>query len=156
MGLSKLWSSRPHCSSIRRCCNEAEDGRVRYVGTIVPKGHTSTHLSKAQPEAECTDIPPNLKQNLQQVVFKHHSLSSSSSLEDVEFVRREIAREFSLPDFVMILVRIEHGSIVTTWLLPVTLVATLKDEIQQGKLQFLQQKDVLEMVFPDSKVFSSG
>ena len=110
---------------------------------------------KAQPEAECTDIPPHLKDSLQLVVFKHHSLSSSSStLEDVEFVRQEIAREFSLPDFIMILVRIERGSISTTWLIPRTIVAMLK--VQQGKLRFLRRKEVLEVIFADSEFYSSG
>ena len=137
---------------------ETKQKMEEYVMSVQSfRKDTPVHIFlKAQPEAECASIPPNLRQNLQKVAFKHHSLSSSSSLEDFEFVRQEIAREFSLPDFVMILVGIEPGSIVTTWLLPVTLVAMLKDEIQQGKLPFLQQKDVLEVIFADSKVCSSG
>ena len=113
---------------------------------------------EAQPGGKCPEISPSLKKNLQDIKFKHHSLSSHSSLEDVECIRLKLARELALPDFVVALTRIELGSISLVWTLPASLTAVLKDKLKNESfhLQFIQWAGVVEVTIAGTRIYQSG
>ena len=112
---------------------------------------------EAQPGGKCPEISPILKKNLQDVKFKHHSLSSHSSLEDVECIRLKLACELALPEFAVVLKRIELGCISLVWTLPASLTAVLKGKLENESFQkFIQWADIVEIAFAGTKIYPSG
>ena len=119
--------------------------------------HTSLDVFlKAQPEERCPEISSSLKEQLQEVKFKHRRLSLSSSLDEVESIRRDLAREFCLPDFIVILARIQPGSISITWILPISLTTILKTRIENHSFRFIQRNDVVEVSIAGTTVYLLG
>ena len=61
---------------------------------------------------------PERSPNQCQIAFKHSKLRPDSSLQEVEQFRQEVAREFSLPEFVLSLHEVRPGSVWTFWVIP--------------------------------------
>ena len=107
----------------------------------------------AQPGGKCPDIPTSLRNNLTKVMFKHGDLITESTLDEIEQYRQKLACEYSLPDFVMILVEIREGSVVTVWLMPQTVAAILKDRIPKST-KFLYEHHILLFKIEDITIYS--
>ena len=118
---------------------------------------TSLHVFlEAQPEGKCPEISPSLEKTLQEVRFHYRNLSRKSSLEEVNCIRLKLARELTLPDFVVELTRIEFGSVFIVWALPTSLAVVLKDKIENESFQFIQWADVVEVAIAGTRIYPSG
>ena len=112
---------------------------------------------KASPATrKCPVIPTNIRESLKRITFKHGQLDTTTTLEDIESYRQDLAQEYAFPDFIIILADIEKGCIATTWLVPPSLAAKLADEIKRGNVSFLEQHNILELKIQDSTVYHSG
>ena len=60
-----------------------------------------------------------------------HSISSQSTLEDIEEIRHEFCRHYYLHEFAFHLVRIGNCSVVITWLVPHSVAKLVKAEMTQ-------------------------
>ena len=60
-----------------------------------------------------------------------HSISSQSTLEDIEEIRHEFCRHYYLHEFAFHLVRIGNCSVVITWLVPHSVAKLVKAELTQ-------------------------
>ena len=58
-----------------------------------------------------------------------HSISSQSTLEDIEEIRHDFCTHYYLLEFVFHLVRIEKGSVIITWLVPHSAAKLVKTEL---------------------------
>ena len=120
------------------------------------KSTTLRVFLEAQPERTCPEISPDLKKGLQEVKIQYQSLSSDSSLEEVECIRLKLARELALPDFAVELKRIIIGSISIVWALPSSLTAILKEKVEKESFQFIQWADVVEVAIAGTNIYPSG
>ena len=108
---------------------------------------------EAQPKGERLEIPSDLERDLKKVMFEHRDLTPTSTLEKVEIYRQDLARLYSLPDFVFILAKIEPGSVTTVWLVAPSIANTLK----HGRMTtFLQQHSIHEMKIDGTTIYRSG
>ena len=134
--------------------------RMEMYTTSVESFQKQTTLEefwRAQPAArECPKIPIELRESLKWITFKHGNLDSTTSLAEIEKHRKNLARRYSFPDFIIILADIEKGCITTTWLIPPSLAAKLADEINEGNVSFLEQHNILELTIQESTVYRSG
>ena len=106
---------------------------------------------------KCPEIPTNFRESLKPITFKHGNLDpTATTLNDIERYRQDLAREYSFPDFIIILADIEKGCVATTWLVPPSLAAKLADEIKRGNVSFLEQHSILDLIIQDSTVYHSG
>ena len=120
------------------------------------KNTTLRVFLEAQPERMCPVISPILKKGLQEVKIQYRSLSSDSSLEEVECIRLKLARELALPDFAVELKRIIIGSISIVWALPSSLTVILKEKVEKGSFLFIQWADVVEVAIAGTNIYPSG
>ena len=113
---------------------------------------------KASPATrKCPKIPTELRESLTQIIFKHGNLDpTTTTLNDIEIHRQDLAQEYSFPDFTIILAHIEKGCVATIWLVPPSLAAKLADEIQRGNVTFLEQHNILELKIQESTVYCPG
>ena len=113
---------------------------------------------KASPATrKCPKIPTELRESLTQISFKHGNLDpTTTTLNDIERYRQDLAQEYSFPDFTIILAHIEKGCIVTIWLVPPSLATKLADELKRGNVSFLEQHNILELKMQESTVYRSG
>ena len=109
---------------------------------------------EASPDEDCPDVPSNLSKALLKVTFKHGDLKPTTTLEEIEQFRQNLTHKFTLPEFVMILAHIEEGCVVTTWFVPPSVAAILRDEEQIA--EFLKQHHIQEMTVEDSNIHYSG
>ena len=105
---------------------------------------------------KCPEIPTSFRESLKPITFKHGKLDTSTTLNDIERYRQDLAQEYCFPDFTIILADIEKGCVATTWLVPPSLAAKLEDETKRGNVSFLEQHDILELKIQDSTVYRSG
>ena len=118
---------------------------------------TSLHaFLSAQPKRRYLRVPADLKCHLKEVMFKHKNLTIDSSLSEVESYRQQLACEYSLPDFVVILEQIEPGSLSTVWLVPASVAATMKECVQRKRFNFLQEHKIIQMEIDGKTVYPSG
>ena len=103
----------------------------------------------------CPTLPPDLKQKLRKVIFKHGNLSDATSLAVIENFRQEFCREFSLPDLIVFLADIKKGSVTTVWFVPPAVTTILSNEMLRGNFQFLQQHCILELMI-EKTIYNSG
>ena len=113
---------------------------------------------KASPAGgKCPEVPSKLRESLKQITFKHGNLNpNTTTLNDIESYRQDLAQEYSLPDFTIILEDIEKGCVVTIWLVPPSLATTLADEIKRGNFSFLEQNNILELKIQETTVYHTG
>ena len=113
---------------------------------------------KASPAMrKCPEIPTELRESLTQIIFKHGNLDpTTTTLNDIEQHRKDLAQEYSFPDFTIILADIKKGSIATIWLVPLSLAARLVDKTRKGNASFLEQHNILELKIQESTVYRSG
>ena len=102
------------------------------------------------------EIPTELRESLKQISFKHNNLDATTYLDAIESYRKEIAWQYSFPDFIIILKDIEKGCVATIWLVPPSLAAKLEDETKRGNVSFLEQHNILELKIEESTVYRSG
>ena len=113
---------------------------------------------KASPATrKCPKIPTELRESLTQISFKHGNLDpTTTTLNDIEIYRQDLAQEYSFPDFTIILAHIEKECVATIWLVPPSLAAKLADELKRGNVSFLEQHNILELKIQESTVYHSG
>ena len=92
------------------------------------------------------DFPSHLKQ----LVVQHKKSWSDSTLEDVEKFRQEVACEYSLYTFSLILAKIEKGSVIVTWLVSETVAQILTTDITPERLEFFRTLDIVQITVDDS------
>ena len=99
---------------------------------------------KAQTDTKrCPDIPTEVRESLKRITFKHGHLDpATTTLNDIEQYRKDLAREYSFPEFTVILEDIDKGCVATTWLVPPSLATKLADEIKRGNVSFLEQHNL--------------
>ena len=133
---------------------------LKYTTTVEAfrKQTTLKVFWKASPAAgKCPKILTNFRESLKPIAFKHSKLDpTTTTLNDIERYRQDLAWEYSFPDFIIILADIEKGCVATTWLVPPSLAAKLADEIKRGNVSFLEQHNILELKIQDSTVYHSG
>ena len=110
---------------------------------------------EAYPTGMCPTLPPDLRQKLRKVTFKHGNLSDATSLDAIENFRQKLCREFSLPDVTVFLADIEKGCVTTTWFVPPAVTTTLSNEMLRGNYQFLQQHFILELRI-EKTIYNAG
>jgi len=64
------------------------------------------------------------------------------TLEDLETSKGAITHKFFLPDFSLLLKKINRGSIVITWLLPAQYVNALREAIQSTSMEFFVEQKI--------------
>lgn len=64
------------------------------------------------------------------MVTKHQMDWATATLEDVEIFRRDICREVSLYEFSLNLIKVAHGCVEITWLIPQSLLAYIQMSIK--------------------------
>ena len=111
---------------------------------------------RAQPKRQYREVPDGLKCNLKKVMFKHNNFTLNSFLSEVESYRQQLACEFSLPVFAVILEQIETGSVSTVWLVPPSVAAKMKEQMQSKHVDFLQKHNIIQMTIDGTIVYPSG
>ena len=113
---------------------------------------------KASPATKnCPEIPIKLRESLSQITIEHGKLDpATTTLNDIDRYRQDLAQKYSFPEFTIILKDIAKGSIVTTWLVPPSLATKLADDMKKGNIRFLWQHNVLELTIQGSTVYRSG
>ena len=120
---------------------------------------TSLHVFlSVQPKHQYREVPTGLKRHLKEVIilFEHENFTMNSSLSEVELHRQQLSCEFSLPDFAIILKEIKQGSLSTVWLVPVSVAATIKENLQSKHLDFLQEHEIIQLTMDGEKIFPFG
>ena len=140
--------------------NELQQRMLKYTTSVEAfrKQTTLEVFWKVHPVTrECPEIPTNLRESLKRITFKHGNLDpTTTTLNDIERYRQDLARQYSFPDFTIILEDIEKGCVATIWLVPPSLAAKLADEIQRGNVTFLEQHNILELKIQESTVYCPG
>ena len=121
------------------------------------RGETPLHVFlSAQPKRQYCEVPAGLKRRLKEVMFKHKNFTLNSSLSEVELYRQQLACEFSLPDFAIILEQIKPGSLSTLWLVPASVAATMKECLLSKHSVFLQEHKIIQLTIDGTTVYPSG
>ena len=92
-----------------------------------------------------TKVPCDLKK----LVTKHSKSWMECTLEEVEQFRKKFSVKFSLLEFVLILIRVEKGSVLITWLIPAAVIPHLEYKLQDPSCnlqQFWQDYKVLSLM----------
>ena len=85
-----------------------------------------------QSKRRCPEVPDTLRLELKKVVCTHRKLTLESTLAEVEYFRRDLAQQYSLPEFTTIIVGIDVGSVTTVWLMTLSAVTVLQEKIEKG------------------------
>ena len=106
------------------------------------KGTTIEIFQEIEPPPRV--VPPA---GFQEFVTKH-SLSLTSTLEDIECIRHEFCKKFHLHTFAFYLVRVLKGSVLITWLVPHS-VARLVQAGMTHKL--MRELSIEDIIYTDTK-----
>ena len=140
--------------------DELQQRMLKYTTSVEAfrKQTTLEVFWKASPATrKCPKIPTELRESLTQISSKHGNLDpTTTTLNDIEIHRQDLAQEYSFPDFTIILEDIEKGCVATIWLVPPSLAAKLANEIQRGNVTFLEQHNILELKIQESTVYCPG
>ena len=100
-----------------------------------------------------TKVPCDLKK----LVTKHDKSWMDRTLEEVEQFRKKFSVKFSLIEFALILIQIEKGSVLITWLIPAAVLPHLDIQLQDPSynLQWLWQEYELLGLMLDGHQFHS-
>ena len=102
-----------------------------------------------------TKVPCDLKK----LVTKHDKAWMDRTLEEVEQFRQKISEEFSLIEFVLILIQIEKGSVLITWLIPAAVIPHLENQLQDPSYnlqQLWQEYEVLGLMLDGHQFHPHG
>ena len=103
-----------------------------------------------------SDMAESSKEKLAKVVTNHEGLTSGSSLECIQAFRQKFAREISLPECAVVMKDILLGSVMIVWLMPAKGAITLKNQVEEGRVEFFKQHHILELRMDDVIIYSSG
>ena len=108
---------------------------IKMFRTETPVIDIIPHLSgRPKPPPHFTELEMNLDFD-----------PKTCTLEDLEQHRKNFGREFSLSEFAIFLVKLEKGSLVAVWLIPLDIVSKLKGHIQQKSVTFFLKFKILEL-----------
>ena len=77
----------------------------------------------------------------------------TTSLEDLEELRKQFANEFLLPDFALLLANIKKSSLLVVFLVPSAVVPTLKQEVKRKESDFFSKLHIIEISVDGAIVF---
>ena len=109
-----------------------------------------------QSKRRCPEVPDTLRLELKKVVCTHRKLTLESTLAEVEYFRRDLAQQYSLPEFTTIIVGIDVGSVTTVWLMSLSAVTVLQEKIEEGDLNFLHAHEITRLKVDGETVYSEG
>ena len=137
--------------------DETKEAMKKYASSVESfrKETSLKAFREAYPVGMCPTFPADLRQKLRKLTFKHGNLSDATSLDVIENFRKELCREFSLPDLIVILADLKKGSITSVWLVPPAVTTTLSNEMLRGNFQFLQQHCILELRI-EKTIYNAG
>ena len=98
------------------------------------------------------DVPSNLVQ----LVSKLSTCWSESTLEEIETFRKEFSQEYSLPRFVLMLSGIERDPVVINWLVPVSIVPSLKERMQGSRNEFFTKLGISMVSIDNVSIYETS
>ena len=113
-----------------------------------------------QKETMISDIVPYLRQEFNcpkdysKLELKVDIDITTTSLEDLEEIRKQFANEFLLPNFALFLANLRKSSLLIVWLIPSDFIPTLVKSIEAGnKSSFFAELHVFEISADGAIVF---
>ena len=102
-----------------------------------------------------TKVPCDLKK----FVTKHDKSWMDCTLEEAEQFRKKFSVKFSLIEFALILIQIEKGSVLITWLIPAAVIPHLENQLQDPSYnlqQLWQEYEVLGLMLDGHQFHPHG
>ena len=129
---------------------------IKYFGSQYLKQEMNSYcedMKRFQKETMIADIIPYLPQTsnhpegYSNLNLKVDYDITTTSLEDLEDYRKQFAKEFLLPDFALLLADLKQGSMLIVWLVPSTIISTLKKEIEMRRKEpyFFSKFQILQI-----------
>ena len=106
-------------------------------------------------QGHISDMAESLREKLAKVVTSHEGLTSGSSLECIQAFRQKFAHEISLPECAVVMKDILPGSVMIVWMIPAKGAITLKNQVEEGRVEFFKQHHILELRIDDAIIYSS-
>ena len=121
--------------------DEVRQSMRRYIHklTMFRKSVTVSEFRKLWPHE--MDAPPESSK----LVIKLNRTQSELTLQDVEELRLNVAKSYSLANFALMYGALQGGSVVLTWFIPLSIAPQLVQDVKNGSSGFLKEHNITEV-----------
>ena len=121
--------------------DEVRQSMRRYIHklTMFRKSVTVSEFRKLWPNE--MDPPPDFSR----LVINLNRTQSHMTLQDVEELRLNVAKNYSLTNFALMYGALQGGSVVLTWFIPSSVAPQLVQDVRNGGSGFLKEHNITEV-----------